>query len=335
MKKSYILWWFFWAIFIFLIWILFSQNHNTENVLKDSFIKNIWFDTNLEKDVPYVIWNQLEFYYILDKKIWSIAQLNIEKLKEKIDISEIQVWDTIFPWNQNISVDLDNTTPIKISWKSKVNNNINDTNIQDLVEIELIESIEDIPEKIEEKQIEDIKLQPNNIIFQNTNFSWNIDNILEFTWENIHNIEFLNIGWLSFSPYFNESMGYILIPQSSFASGKYFIFLQLKNGEIIALDQQISFQTSQEEINIVNITPDTVQNDKSSYIVVQWNGFQKVISVQLNNNIVLQKTSFQVINDKVMSIKVPEWLDSWKYNFNFMTPDKIVEIPYIWFTVSQ
>jgi hypothetical protein len=64
-------------------------------------------------------------------------------------------------------------------------------------------------------------------------------------------------------------MGYILIPQSSFASGKYFIFLQLKNGEIIALDQQISFQTSQEEINIVNITPDTVQNDKSSYIVVQ------------------------------------------------------------------
>jgi hypothetical protein len=36
-----------------------------------------------------------------------------------------------------------------------------------------------------------------------------------------------------------------------------------------------------------------------------------------------------------MSIKVPEWLDSWKYNFNFMTPDKIVEIPYIWFTVSQ
>lgn len=356
MKKNYklyiiiILW-----LFLLGIYFLTNNNSNQWNNIKDFLIKNLNWDSPLQNDVPFVKGNDLELYYIIDNDNGNSAYINIEKLQEKIDIEKIEIWDTLIDIKKNINIKIDQTTPLKITGKSKVNNSDNIPNLKDLVDIKVTqENIENIftttwsTVEQEDIKIEDIEADEKIIEIEdeidndfsklklsNTQFNSNINNLLEISWKNIENIKYLNIGSYSINPVFKDKKAFFLINKDTFSSWNYFIFIQPTEWKIVTLNEQITFKYSNSLVNIANITPSTVKNDKDRYIVLQWNGFSKIISIQLNNNIVIKKTSFEVINDKVLSIKIQKWLETGTYSFNIMTTDEIVELNNLNFSVIQ
>jgi hypothetical protein len=159
--------------------------------------------------------------------------------------------------------------------------------------------------------------------------------LLEISWKDIDKIKFLNIWSYSFSPNIKDWVAYILIKQNTFDSWNYFVFIQPLQWSIVPLETQMSFEYNNSKVNIANITPNQVNNSKDSYIVLQWNWFSDIISLQLNNNIILEKTDFDIINDKVMSVKIDKKLDTWIYSFNIMTTDNIIQIDNMNFTIIK
>ena len=235
-------------------------------------------------------------------------------------------------WNNNNSINTSTNTENTIITDEQIS--IFDDNDSDF-EINISEeNILDNNIAIEEPQI-DLKWEDYEYILNQTEFNSNINNLLEISGNNINNIQYINIGSFSFSPTFKDNKAYFLIEKDTFNSWNYFSLIQLKQWDIIVLDQEIIFEYFNSPINIANITPNIVNNSKSSSIVLQWNGFDNIISIQLNNNIVLQQTSFQVINDKVLSIRIDPSLTIWTYSFNFMTPTGIIEIDNMSFSIIQ
>ena len=206
---------------------------------------------------------------------------------------------------------------------------IKETNIDSILDDNLDMEIEIIPKIIDEK------IDFSWLIFNKNAFNSNINNLLEISWRDIDKIKFLNIWSYSFSPNIKDWVAYILIKQNTFDSWNYFVFIQPLQWSIIPLDTQMSFEYNNEKINIANITPNQVNNSKDSYIVLQWNGFSDIISLQLNNNIILEKTDFDIINDKVMSVKIDKKLDTGIYSFNIMTTDNIIQIDNMDFTIIK
>lgn len=80
------------------------------------------------------------------------------------------------------------------------------------------------------------------------------------------------------------------------------------------------------KIFITSITPDIINIEKWRLIVLQWEWFNKIISVQLNNNIVFENTAFNIINDNILSITIPKEINPWIYHFNIMDTSSIYEI---------
>lgn len=165
-----------------------------------------------------------------------------------------------------------------------------------------------------------------NIKLNNYNFNSNINNLIEITGSGKNLVKYVNIGWVSLTPINESDKTFLTIAKNTFNSWDYFIILQLENNEIVTLNEKIIFTYSNSKVNIANITPDRIKNDKDTFIVLQWNGFAKIISMQLSNNIILKTTSFDIINDNVMSVKIPKDLEIWNYYFNIMTVDGITEV---------
>jgi hypothetical protein len=337
-------------MFLLGIYFLISNNIHQWNNIKDVLIKNLNWDSPLQNDVPFVKGNDLELYYIIDNDNGNSADINIEKLQEKLDIEKIEIWDTLIDIKNNINIKIDQTTPLKITGKAKINNDDEVFDLKDLVDIKVTqEEAERILVKtwstIEQKEIEtdekiiEIEEKINNDFskfkLSNTQFNSNINNLLELSWDNIENIKYLNIGSYSINPVFKDNKAFFLINKDTFNSWNYFVFIQPTEWKIVPLNEQITFKYSNSIVNIANITPNEVKNDKDRYIVLQWNGFSKIVSIQLNNNIVIKKTSFEVINDKVLSIKIQKWLQTGTYSFNIMTTDEIVELNNLNFSVIQ
>lgn len=338
---------------LFLLGIYFrTNNHDSNwNNIKDFLIKNLNWDSPLQNNIPFVKGDNLELYYIIDPDDnGNRAQINIEKLQEKIDIEKIEIWNTFIEVEKNINIKIDQITPLKITGKSKINDSDNNTDLKNLIEIEIRdEDIDIIPTEVvsrieqedinwDDETIEEKKTIYNSfdtLDFSSTHFNSNINNLLEISWDTIGNIKYLNIWSYSFSPIFKENKAFFLINKDTFGAWNYFIFIQPLEWKIVALDEQITFKYSSSDINIANITPDRVKNDKDRYIVLQWNGFSKIISIQLDNNIIIKKTSFEVINDNVLSVKIQKWLDTGNYSFNIMTTNEIVQLNNLNFSVIQ
>lgn len=161
-----------------------------------------------------------------------------------------------------------------------------------------------------------------------TTLSTHANHLIQVQWENLANIAYITIGWYSYQASIHEWSYYFEVQKNTFTPGEYFISIQDKSGEIIALNQKMTILGWQDHgINLNNITPNTLSNTQKSSIVLQWNGFSKVISVQLDNNIILKEASFDIINDRVMSIEVPKWIPVGSYHFNLLTVEKIVKLP--------
>ena len=138
---------------------------------------------------------------------------------------------------------------------------------------------------------------------------------------------YVTIGGYSYELTEHEEKYYFEIQKDTFAGGEYFISVQYPDGTIVGLDQQMIVQAGQDtEINLRNITPDRISNKKDTSIVLQGNGFEKIVSVQLDNNIILKEANFDIINDQVMSIEIPAGIPAGNYFFNLLTLEKVVEL---------
>jgi hypothetical protein len=343
---------------VFWLYYFYNQSKKTDDIVKDTLIKNLNWDSPLQQQVPYVTGNEIELYYILDYKSGNDISIDLTLLQEEFNISEILIWDKKLEIEDILSFSIQDNTPLKITWIAKNNSNISDQNLRNLIKIKssvitqnkdkiieeeiwnpqnidgteventTITAIEVIPEEVNNNDFSQLK-------FNNISFNSNINNLLEITWKNYDKIKFLNIWSYSFTPTFKDETAYFLINKNTFDSGNYFVFIQPIEWKIVPLNTQIQFSFISSDINIANITPQTVNNTKDSYIVLQWNGFNDIISLQLNNNIILKNTSFEVINDKVLSVKISKDLEPGTYHFNIMTTNNIINLDTMNFTIIQ
>ncbi len=165
-----------------------------------------------------------------------------------------------------------------------------------------------------------------NITFDNYNLNSNINNLIKINWDKKNLIKYVNIGWVSLTPIVDKDEIFLSIAKNTFWNWEYFIILQMMDNSIITLNKKISFVFNDSETNIANITPKSIKNTQDTHIVLQWNWFSKVISLQLSNNIILKNASFEIISDQVMSVKIPKNLNKWTYFLNIMTTKWIINL---------
>ncbi len=331
MKKTIIIFFIiFVCISILSYWYFLYNPKILEKLSSDLFIKNISWDTPFLDSVPYKKWEELEFTVIYKWEWKNKITLDSEKLKKLINVIKIEVDDKEVSENNIV---IDEWSAIKIFWEAIDNWIAKKDELSDII----IQA-----EKIEEKTLEEKKLEEKaetftwtiNISFDKTKFNSNINNLVELTWSWKEFIKYVNIGWVSLTPIKDNKKIFLTISKNTFTSGEYFVILQLENNNLVPLEEKINFTHSNSLVNIANITPSKVKNDKETFIVLQWNGFSKTISIQLSNNVVLKNTSFDIISDNVMSVQIPAELEKWTYYFNIMTTDWITELKNNTFTIS-
>lgn len=297
--------------------------------LFDFISKNNTWDSEASKNIFYKKWNEIEYNFFMQKDfIWTIS-INTNKLDKIMKDYDIYIDDEKITKEDLKNLKIDSSKIIKIKWIALNDKTTKDKdeNIDDLLDIEIVKEDEIIEEILESTWT------LNNIQLSSHNFNSNINNLLIISWNNLENIEYINIWWTWFKPKFDNKKIYIWIDKNTFSAWDYFLIFQLKNKQIISYDKKISFSYDPNFINISWITPNIIKNDIERYLVIQWNNLSKVIRVQLSNNLVLKETSFKIVNNNVMTIKIPTWLSPWVYYINFMWTEWIFELSNSKFTI--
>lgn len=165
---------------------------------------------------------------------------------------------------------------------------------------------EKILEKTEGITIPATGLIPDSIAVPSEILSSNIDQLVPISGRNLDSVDRIVVGEKTFAGVVQGKKYYVTIPKNTFGTGDFFLGLYLKNGQLITTNAKLSFTYNANPINIAAITPLEIKNDTDRYVVVQGNGFQKMISIQLSNNLIFKNALFTVINDHVVSIKIPK-----------------------------
>lgn len=328
-KKKLIIYLIFTSIlFIWFIWYFFiyqKKETNRENTY-DVLVKNNSWNTSLWESIPYKKDEEIELNILFSWDSKKKISLDLERIKNKLDIKKIFIDDSESSLD---NITIQDSQNIKIIWDTLWDGILKKEDYQDI-----IQDIEEIKE--ESLKEDDIKKdQEINIKFDKKIFNSNINNLTEITGTGKEFIKYINIWEVSLTPIHEDNKTFLSISKNTFHSWEYFIIVQLENNELITLNEKITFHFSPSKVNIANITPHKIKNDIDRNIVLQWNGFSKIISLQLSNNIILKNTSFQIINDHVMSVLVPKDLKSGKYYLNIMTIDGIHELKDITFTINN
>ena len=151
----------------------------------------------------------------------------------------------------------------------------------------------------------------------------------------MESIEFVNIGEKRIQGVHASGAVLVQIDRDTFTSGEYFVFFTLKSGKILTSDIRLAFEHSSALINIANITPKSLGNDSDKYVVIQGNGFKKIVSIQLSNNLILKNAEFQIINNQVAGVRIPKDLPPGEYYFNIMDTSSIYELKNMRFTITH
>lgn len=311
------------VISIFLIIATFSWIYvSNKNWDISIYFKNLSDNWILLNKLEYKKWNKVEITWIINN-VDALVNIDISKIKEKIEIKSIKInWKDS---NENelnkVISNSDNPTRIDIIWIAK------DVNIwEDTVGLIKYNKQEDIISEDKEELVKINKNEPSRLRLSNNLFSSNMNNILEIRWINIDAIDYVIIWEKSFKPIYFENVAYITINKKTFRSWEYFIAIQTSKWAIKTLENRIKFSDNSTPIDIWNITPKNISSSKDEYVVLQWNWFKKLISIQLSNNVVFKDTQFQIINDNIIAVKIPKWISRWSYHFNLMNTAWIFEI---------
>ena len=322
MKKRYL--YIFWVIFLIIIfWVLeyfFGIKSIKDEFSNEVYIKNNSWNTEYLNSVPYKKNDELEVFFVIKNEKKQSGKINYDWLKKKIDIDKIFIDDKEISKDDNIDVDW--WVWVKIIWKAKENWILKNDDIDLNFEVT----------KDNQKEIEETKKDLDTyswsikIFFSKYSLNSNKNNLIELTWSWINQIKYVNIWWHSLTPISENNKVFLSIDKNTFDNWSYFIILQLLNWELLTLNEKLYFEFDNEKINITNITPNILKKDTDRNIVLQWNWFSKIISIQLNNNIILSNATFEIISDKVVIIKLPKDINAWTYYLNIMWTDKIYEI---------
>lgn len=335
MKKIYSIGWIILGSII--IWYSFflytTPSHHISLEKSEILLKNLSWDTDFLDPLPYKKWDLLEMHLILKQDGVHNVTLNLEKLKQKISLDEISVNGT--PKTKD-TIQTHDGSIITIKGKWKENGILKKDDYQDIIK-EIIPKDEIIPEEKNEEPTQEEMLTSQNIDIRvlQTHLNSNINNLVEFQGTGSHLIKYINIWWNSFTPIRENEKQYISIPKNMFPSWEYFILYQLSDGTLITSKDSLTTTFDKNPVNIANITPKNISSDTKKNLTLQWNGFEKVIWVWLSNNLILKKTSFEILSDQVLVVHIPTGLENGSYFLNIMTTSGIYELKKNIFYISQ
>ncbi|MDD3120420.1 MAG: hypothetical protein PHF46_03370 [Candidatus Gracilibacteria bacterium] len=300
-----------------------------ENYELKSYVRNTTWETSFQDKVPYRKGDNLEYFYFFKNLSGNGYDLDLffNDLKSKINIESIFV-NGKETKDGKIKVAPGQVFSINVSGKAITDSSLeqDDKKIED-IKITEDKTVKQEPKKEEAKKIGTNIISKEDVSIPITHFDSNINNFFELDCENgIDSVKSIMIGGVSFKPSIKDNKLFVSIDKNIFDNGSYFIALVLTNGELLSLDESVTFTFNKEKINIVSIIPGSVKNDIPRYITVQGNGFKGVVSVQLSNNVILKNTDFSVINDNVMAIKIPKDLIEGNYHLNIMDVNHVYEI---------
>lgn len=333
MKKNilYIFYILILALILILAYFYFFNKSVVGNKINSSlFIKNITWQTNWNDFVPFKKNDSLDLTFIFDADFGNISNINIDKLSKKIYIKEIYVNDEKKDRNSLKNVRFNNILKLRIVWDA-LENSIEWENIKNDVEIDVTW------EKLEETLEEEIIDKTKEVLissFNSQKFNSNINNILEISGQNLELIDYLIIWEKKIEWIYKDNKFYARIDKNIFWNWDFFVGFYLKNGKLETSNSKLTFSYNPNPINIAAITPTKISNKKDSYIVIQWNWFNKMVSLQLSNNYIFKNTLFNIISNQVASVKIPSWLTPGVYYFNIMDTKGIYNADNIKLTIN-
>lgn len=319
------------SIFILsLFWGFFYYNNleKTNTSQKNIYIKNNSWNTDFLKEVSSKKNDQVELLLILDEKKASFWKIDYSKIEQNLDIEKIFIDEKEV--NKNDEVNINKDSSIKIIWKSKENNTLKssdlDINISDI----FTKTNQEELKKDQELQIKkDIKL-----VINSKNIEVYKDNLIWLSWENLDFIDSIKIWEKYFKTIKIWEKYFLPIEKNVLKWWKYEIKILNKQNLETIFSNEINFIDNDNLIKIYDITPKIISKEKSTNIVLQWSWFSKIISIQINNNTILEKSNFEIISDNLAIVKLPKDLEIWEYYLNIMWTDKIYEIKNIFFTIN-
>lgn len=304
-------------LFVGGFWYYFNNKkiYKIPYIEKTLFIKNETWWTNWSNFIPYKKWDKLILTYILEDWKNNHANINTDKISEKINIKEIFVNNKKVPKDELSNIKYNEIIELKIIWEA-IKNNEDNENFLEYIKSETSQKPE-IKEEKEEFYI-DKTISPFNVNFNKNSFISNTNNLLKISWANLETIDYVIIWEKRMSHIFKNWEIYINIEKNTFDNWDFFVWFYLKNWNLVAQNKKITFIFDKNPISISDITPRVVKRKVETSIVLQWNWFSKIMSLQLSNNYIFKKALFKVINDQVAVVKIPWDLEVWEYYFNIM-----------------
>lgn len=294
-------------------------------------MRNLTWNTSLAPFTPYQKSDELEFVFITESETENGATVDISRLRERIEVTQVFINDLPKSESDLAEINFDGILKISVRGKAK-DAGLDQKTLRDAIGVKFSKKREK-PQDAPADKLPAVKL-PEAITIPSGTLSSNIDNLVPLSGQNLESIDRVLVGEKSFVGSVKDGQYYFIIPKNTFGNGEFFIGLYLRNGQLVTTPDRLTFTYNPNPINIAAITPSQIKNDQDRYVVVQGNGFGKMISIQLSNNLIFKNALFTVINDNVVSIKIPKDLEPGAYYFNMMDTAGIYEAKNIRFTVT-
>lgn len=274
---------------------------------REFFVRNLTWQTDFLPSVPYKKGDLLEFTSIFSLTHPRELGLDISRIKSLINIERIELDGRTISENELSKIRITESGLLKITGRAK-NMSTPESEKLDISPV-LVTNVEvEVPKELPKETDIPAEKEPSNLVWYGTKYNSNIGNLIPITGSGLETIEFVNIGGIGFRPVLGSGTLFVQVDRDTFASGEYFTFLQLKNGKILTQNEKITFEHSNARINIANITPKSIRNDQERFVVIQGNGFDKIVSIQLSNNLILKNAEFNIINSHVAGVRIPKGL---------------------------
>ncbi len=301
----------------------------------DSFVRNATWDTALMKEVPANQGDSVEYTSILKPTSPQVVSVSIDALTSHLDAVQVSIDGRTVDPSELAHLTLTGSSLMKITGRVR-DAQVTHTPIDTLVRIQTVSTLPtDTTATASGSTGVVAATTSSHIQFTETHFSSEINNLLQIDGDGLESVEYVNIGGQSLRPTLRDGHLFVGIPHGIFAGGEYFVFFQLKNKQVVSEDVQIAFEAGTGSVRIANITPNDITNDQNSVIVAQGSGFKKIVSIQLNNSVILRKVEFDIVNDQVLVLRIPKGLPAGAYYLNIMDTDSISEVRNVFFRVHE
>lgn len=100
-------------------------------------------------------------------------------------------------------------------------------------------------------------------------------------------------------------------------SGRYQILLKKSDG-MMETDFYLDVKIADGPL-IKDVTPNQGISGEQGMVVLQGQGFEDVIGIQLSNGTIISQASYEIISDRVIAVRVPQDLSVGEYKFRLVT----------------